>query len=440
MKNKLNYLTEQSLNKKIKTKWFKVVNIILAVLIVGIINVDRIINAFGGNFNKQKTIFIVSDANIYDELESSFSKNAEYIKDIGKYEMKKANKKTDELINNLNDNTYVLNVSISDSNIINATVYSFNPLSTIETQLLKSSLNSVKYLKLIKDGALTEEQIRSLQTDIELENEIKNPKAKGENAKDLVASGIITIFIVPIFILIVLLVQMIGAEINDEKTTRGMEIIISSVPVKYHFISKIKASLKYVLIQGGLILSYAFIGIIIRLILNKIGGSVLLPNEIASSLNDVINLFRNSGVISNFLIVLPIILVLIFTAFLTYSILASVLASMTTSIEDYQQLQTPLMLIMVAGYYLALMGAVFDGSLFIKIVAYIPMLSFMVAPSLYLLGNMHILELIVSTIISILFLVFVYIFGLRIYKEGILNYSSSNLWKKIFKSMKKNKE
>lgn len=127
MKNKLNYLTEQSLNKKIKTKWFKVVNIILAILIVGIINVDRIINAFGGNFNKQKTIFIVSDANIYDELESSFSKNAEYIKDIGKYEMKKANKKTDELINNLNDNTYVLNVSISDSNIINATVYSFNP-------------------------------------------------------------------------------------------------------------------------------------------------------------------------------------------------------------------------------------------------------------------------------------------------------------------------
>ena len=35
--------------------------------------------------------------------------------------------------------------------------------------------------------------------------------------------------ILPFFMLVVILVQMIGAEVNDEKTTRGMEIIISKL-------------------------------------------------------------------------------------------------------------------------------------------------------------------------------------------------------------------
>ena len=68
--------------------------------------------------------------------------------------------------------------------------------------------------------------------------------------------------------------------------------------------------------------------------------------------------------------------------------------------------------------------------------AFIPMISFLVAPSIYLLGQMSILGLIVSTILSILFLMVIYKTGLKIYKVGILNYSSTDLWKKMFKSLK----
>ena len=172
------------------------------------------------------------------------------------------------------------------------------------------------------------------------------------------------------------------------------------------------------------------------MILNKVTGTVVLSEGITSGLNDIVSMFRNSGVIGNFLIALPIIVILILVTFLIYSISASVLASMTTSIEDYQQLQTPLMLIMMVGYYIALMAAVFEGSIFIKIMAFIPMISFLVAPSIYLLGQMSILGLLISTALSSVFLVFIYKVGLKIYKVGILNYSSTDLWKKMFKSLK----
>ena len=44
MKSKLNFLIEMSLKRKINTKWFKIVNIILLVAIVALANIDSIIN------------------------------------------------------------------------------------------------------------------------------------------------------------------------------------------------------------------------------------------------------------------------------------------------------------------------------------------------------------------------------------------------------------
>lgn len=439
MKNKLNYLVEHSLNKKIKTKWFKVVNIILAILIIAICNIDRIINAFGGDFTETQKILVVENNGSFNLFKLTFEESSKLFEDIGKYEIEKSNENLVSLTEKLSEenNTIIVNIMSDYNEILKAKVYSYDTLSTIESQLLQTSLTSVKSMFVLQNSSLTEEEINALSTGIKVDMITTNPDLNDEaEAKDLVASGIITVFIVPIFILIVLLVQMIGAEINDEKTTRGMEIIISSVPVKSHFVSKIYASLKYVLIQGGLLLGYIGIGLLIRLILTKISGSVVLSEGIASGINDIVSMFRNSGVIGNFLIALPIIVVLILVTFLIYSISASVLASMTTSIEDYQQLQTPLMLIMMVGYYIALMAAVFEGSIFIKIMAYIPMISFLVAPSIYLLGQMSILGLIVSSLISSVFLMFIYKIGLKIYKVGILNYSSSDLWKKMFKSLK----
>ena len=133
---------------------------------------------------------------------------------------------------------------------------------------------------------------------------------------------------------------------------------------------------------------------------------------------------------------LPIILILFIVSFIAYAIVAGVLASMTTSIEDFQQLQTPIMLIIMVGYYLAIMAVQFDGSLFIQIASYIPMLSFLLSPVLYMLGQITMLEMAISTAIMALFTWLIFRYGLRIYKVGILNYSSSKLWKKMFKSLK----
>ena len=131
--------------------------------------------------------------------------------------------------------------------------------------------------------------------------------------------------------------------------------------------------------------------------------------------------------------------IMIILTFVAYSLLAGILASMTTNLEDYQQLQTPIVVISLVGYYLSVMAGIFKGSLFIRIMSYIPFISSMLAPTLYVIGEITIFDLIGSIVLLIGTIYLLIKYGLRIYKAGILNYSGTGLWKKMFKAMKEKK-
>ena len=237
--------------------------------------------------------------------------------------------------------------------------------------------------------------------------------------------------------LIVFLVQMIGAEINEEKSTRGMEIIIGNVSAKTHFFSKILSSNLFVLIQGSLIFVYGLIGLIIRKLTSASLGTKMI-NEISSTLdlNSVTDMIFNDGIIEKLSYVIPLVLVLLILSFLSYSLLAGILASMTTNMENFQQLQTPLMVISVIGYYLIFVSSMFPGALFVKVISVIPLISISLAPSLLLSGEIGV-SLVILAIVLLIILNYILIkYGLKIYKVGILNYSETGLWKKIFKAVK----
>lgn len=437
MKNKLKFLTKQSLDKKIKTKWFKGVNILLLVLFVLIMNVDRVISFFGGDFENQITIYVKDDVEVYDSFVTSFESVSEMLGESKNFKLEKTEEDIEKLKENLENKEDEILVYImpDETNYMKAQIISYEDAGTVTTQIISSTINSVKSSMAASLSGLTEEQILALTSPAQIETILTNPDVENQEGKDLLSAGVMLIFILPCFFLIIMLVQMIGAEVNDEKSTRSMEIIISNVPPKIHFLSKIFASTAFVVIQGFLLLLYGGIALIIR---NMLGGTGLatMSGEVTGQLNELLQMVKDTGVFSLLLEGLPIIIVLFILSFIAYAIVAGVLASMTTSIEDFQQLQTPIMLIIMVGYYLAIMAVQFDGSLFIEIASYIPMLSFLVSPVLFMLGQISIWQMLIATIIMALFTWIIFRYGLRIYKVGILNYSSSKLWKKMFKSLK----
>lgn len=438
MKNKLKFLIKQSLKKKIGTKWFKAVNIILCILIVAMANIDCLITVFGGDFNKDTTVYVKDNVGVYDYLEPLFNETTKTVEDLKNYKVEKTDKSLKELKKNIKDtDNIIVEINSSDTNYISSTITTYDALDTISYQLLSNVLNQTKEAFVIGKLGLTENEIIALKSNIEITKKTTNPDLKDNaKAKDIISSGLIILFIVPFFIFITLLVQMLGAEINEEKSTKSMEIIISNVPPKYHFIAKISASSLFVIIQGALLFSYTILAMLVRNLIGGLFGSGIVSSDVSKYLKDIINLLKDSGIIDLLVKGLPFIILLFIVNILAYAIIAGVLASMTTNIEDYQQLQSPIMIIMMMGYFIAIMASTFDGSIFIKIVSFIPLLSALVAPVIYLLGQTTIIELIISLIICMITVAILYIYGLKIYKVGILNYSSSNLWKKILKSLK----
>ena len=184
--------------------------------------------------------------------------------------------------------------------------------------------------------------------------------------------------------------------------------------------------------QGILLVIYAGLGLMVR----KFLGTGSIFTSLGSEMTGVFDGIMQTEFISKLVYIIPLTLILMLLTFLAYSLLAGILASMTTNAEDFGQLQTPIMIISLIGYYLAMMAGMFKGALFIRILSYVPFISAILSPSLLVLGQIGIVDVIFSMLIVIVTNYLLIHYGLKIYKVGILNYSSKDLWKKMFKAIK----
>ena len=432
--NKLKFLTKISLKRKINTKWFLIANIIFAILIIGLLNIDTVISFFGGDFDETQMVYVKDNTNkTYDilKVQNDSYKNLTD-EDENVFKLEKTNKTSEEIFKDKkNKDVWYLTIDIDTDNYIKATLTSDGYINTTSYAGISTIINNTKTIIAMEESNISSEELAKISSPVTLERKILDESKKGEDENmQMIMSTVFPILILPFFALTMFLVQMVGAEINDEKTTRGMEIIISNVSPKTHLFSKVIASNLFVLLQAALLIIFAIIGFVIR---GLVGSS-----SSGFNINEILKPLLESNIISNLVYIIPLTLVLMVLTFIAYALLAGILASMTTNIEDFQQMQMPIVIISLIGYYLAMMAGMFEGSIFIKVLSFIPFISAILAPSLLVLGQIGIFEVIIAIILLVITIWALLKYGMRIYKVGILNYSSKDLWKKMFKALKGN--
>ena len=430
MNKKMWFLTKMSLKKKIKTKWFLVANLIFLLIIVGLVNIDHIIKLFGGDFSETANIMVIDNANVFDDFKNNYTLASKYVSEYDNVEITKYDGIYDDGVKEVTEDKHKILLLIEPDldNYIKAKVVSKESLGTITSTLLNTTLSTVRSGIVLTEYNISQEEYRNIQQAVVLEKVVLDENNMEDN---MMVSTIMQVITLPLFMLIMFLIQMIGAEVNEEKSTKSMEIILSNVSPKTHFMAKVIAANSFVLIQGGLLIIFALVAIIIRFMLT--GGDIL--NGVDSDIMSMANTLPLDTITSTISAMVPILLVMLVLTFIAYSLLAGILASMTTNLEDFQQLQTPIVVVSLIGYYLSVMGGMFKGSIFIKIMSYIPLISSMLAPTLYVMGEISIIDLIISVLLLVGLIYVLIKYGLRIYKVGILNYSGTNLWKKMLKAV-----
>ena len=440
MKSKLNFLIEMSLKRKINTKWFKIVNIILLVAIVALANIDSIINIFGGDFDKKQEIYIIDNTDVsYDLFKQQLMliTKAEKEEDmnylLNNYEGTIEDAKKELEDEEKRDNLYIV-FDNDEEKVLSVKLISYEYMDILDSQFISNSIYNTKVMLAISKSNISPEEINNIYSNIDVERIIiDDTKTSKDESMEVVMTSVFPLVILPFFMLIIFLVQMIGSEINDEKATRGMEIIISSVSPTKHFFSKIIATNLFIILQAVLLFIYGALGMFIR---HLIGGDNI-TNGVFGSVGSMLKEALATSFIDKLIYIIPLTLILMLLTFLAYSLLAGILASMTTNVEDFQNLQTPIVIILLTSYYLAMLASTFEGALFIKVLSYIPLISAILSPSLLVLGQIGVFDVCISIVLMIGCIYLLIKYGLRIYKVGILNYSSTGLWQKMLKAMKK---
>lgn len=225
-----------------------------------------------------------------------------------------------------------------------------------------------------------------------------------------------------IYLAIIFGIQLLGSEIFEEKNSRAMEIIITNVKPTVHMLVKICSTFIFLLTIG------------LSLVLGVVGGIITLkfiyPDIIGLIVDGIMSMLTKLDIAasSEFFIFLGLNLISGLLAILLFQVLAAVTAAMATSYEDYQKANGPVIIFLLVPYLISVLGI----ELFSKVLVYVPFFTPFFAPKLYLANELTLSGFSIAVAIQVITVVILFKLTAPIYREGLLNYSTSSI-KQIFK-------
>ena len=171
MTNKLKFLTKMSLNKKIKTKWFLIANLIFAILIIGLINVDFVIKFFGGDFDETQEILVIDEVNVFDIFSTTYLNSSKYLSDYTETDVTLYEGSYDEGLKLVEEEDKILLVISNDlDNYVKAKVVSNSALGNVTNTLINATLTSVRSGIVLKEYNISPEEYQNISKSVELES------------------------------------------------------------------------------------------------------------------------------------------------------------------------------------------------------------------------------------------------------------------------------
>lgn len=228
------------------------------------------------------------------------------------------------------------------------------------------------------------------------------------------------IMIFALYLVILLYGQMIATNVATEKSSRAMELLITSAkPVSMMF-GKVLASclagfLQLLAVFGSAILFY------------NINQEQWEGNQIIASIFDMP------------LELLVYMLIFFVLGFFIYAFMFGAIGSTASKVEDINTSVMPVTLLFVAGFVIVMM-AMSNGtvdSLLMRICSYVPFVSPMAMFTRIAMSTVPVYEIVLSIGVLILSVAVVGVVSAKIYRAGVLLYGTKPKFGSLFRAMKK---
>jgi len=399
---KLKFLILYGLKKRLLKKSFLISNIIIGLLTILIINLPTIIGLFENDDDAFVRIaYVVDEASLgyISQLDETLNQGLE--EDI--FIFYKTQESMKDTFFEQNEYDILLMIQF-DNGRLNLDLYRFE--TTYDTVITQT----IQFLDVFSQNQAYVPPV----IDSFLPDDYEDPFINE------IISGISSVFTLPLFLIMTFGIQFVGVDIIEEKSSKAIETIISSVKANIHFLSKIIASLIFITIQSLLLIIYGSIGTLIGNQTSSVTGVS------TASLTEVfVEYFPNwQGI-------LIVTASFIFVGALLYLVIAALTAAISTTQEDYQTFQGPIMIMLVIGFYISIFASAAGGDTLLRIASFIPFFAPMTAPVAFAAGLLTPLEVILALLILIITTIGVIVLVTPIYKVAILSYEQTKLFKRL---------
>jgi ABC-2 type transport system permease protein len=381
-------------------------------IVVVISNINRIFDVFDQNHGKEK-IAVIDTTGSLNNLFTSQVKSIN--KDI-KLETFDGTVGQAETAVKKGDYSGVIILRLNQENLPEAT---FKAMSLADSGVytdLQTSLQQVKTMLAASQINLTQTQLQKLYKPISFKKVALEKNAKTEEQLNQ-ARGLVYVLLFVIYFAVIMYANMIAMEVATEKSSRVMEILISSVsPITQ----------MYAKILGIGLLSLTQMAVLLAV------GYTSVKQNLSSMKGGYFDAFGFENIPIATIVYAVIFFIL---GYFLYATLAAFLGSLVSRIEDVQQMITPMTLLVVAGFMIAMFGLGKPDSTIITVTSFIPFFTPMI---MFLRVGMLMIptwEALLGILVLIVTIMVLAVFGAKVYRGGVLMYGKSNSYKDIKKAL-----
>ncbi|MDU4603682.1 MAG: ABC transporter permease [Clostridium perfringens] len=374
----------------IRNKALIISTIITLIVMLGFFNMDKIIGLFNREGSKDLIMISTEANNKFFDSNTLESLNDDDFKVVLSKDSEETNKVKTEIENGKSDYKALLEVSTGKE--VSGKLYVNELPGDSLMKKVNTILNDTKFVFSMEKFNITPEEYANIMTPAQLDV-VQTGNASHERM------ALVYALVFGIYIITLTFGSMVANSVIEEKSNRIMETLITMAKPMELFFGKVLGICAVGLTQIAVILGSG-------LIMLKTSGTSL---EVLSSLN------LNASIIFAFVAYFLL-------GYLTFSMLYAAVASLATSSQDVNSSMGAITLVFV-GVFLLAMNCMFNiESTLAKVFSYVPFASPLIMFERIVLSKVTFMEILITTIINVGFIILVGFFSSKLYKKGTLHY------------------
>ena len=292
-----------------------------------------------------------------------------------------------------------------EDSVLKAVYHGETSLETGIKLAVTNKLNELQYQLNRSAANLSQEQEQRLSQTVDFTEKIDESKENKKIVQTIAAAGL-GFFL---YMILITYASVTAQEVASEKGTKIMEVVFSSIRASHYFYARMLALLLVILTHIGI---YVVGGLAAILLFKDL--PILAQSGILNHIGEAFSLNT---------------LLFVLVSLFMYVVLAAFLGSMVSRPEDSGKALSPLMILIIGGFFgVTALGAAGDN-LILKIGSYIPFISTFFMPFRAINGYANGLEAWISLTITIAFAVTATVFIGRMYASLVLQTDDLGPWK-----------